>query len=155
MARRLNLEAGSNLRLIDSCITQLKTQGPSRTCNESKEEEEDLEGDRRQRLRLGVLFHDGDVIRVAHKWPHVHVFGRSFRNPQRCMRVYRLAGRGRRGQFVVVRNRSLDGRQAGFLGRSVAETGKDSRFAITLGPYGLGAGVGMVVALQHRYTCSL
>ena len=29
----------SDLRLIDSCITQLKAQGPSRTCNESKEEE--------------------------------------------------------------------------------------------------------------------
>ena len=29
------------LRLIDSCITQLKAQGPSRTCDESKEEEED------------------------------------------------------------------------------------------------------------------
>ena len=27
-------------RLIDSCITQLKAQGPSRTCNESKKEEE-------------------------------------------------------------------------------------------------------------------
>ena len=36
-------EAGSYLRLIDSCITQLKAQGLSRTCNESKEEEE--EGD--------------------------------------------------------------------------------------------------------------
>ena len=34
-------EAGSYLRLIDSCITQLKAQGPSRTCNESKEEEEE------------------------------------------------------------------------------------------------------------------
>ena len=33
-------EAGSYLRLIDSFITQIKTQGPSRTCNESKEEEE-------------------------------------------------------------------------------------------------------------------
>jgi len=33
-------EAGSYLRLIDSCITQLNAQGPSRTCNESKEEEE-------------------------------------------------------------------------------------------------------------------
>ena len=32
-------EAGSYFRLIDSCITQLKAQGPSRTCNESKEEE--------------------------------------------------------------------------------------------------------------------
>jgi len=28
----------SFLRLIDSCITQLKAQGPSRTCNEGKEE---------------------------------------------------------------------------------------------------------------------
>jgi len=35
-------EAGSYLRLIGSCITQLKAQGPSRSCNESKEEEEDL-----------------------------------------------------------------------------------------------------------------
>ena len=34
-------EAGSYLRLIDSCITQLKAQGPSRTCNESREEEEE------------------------------------------------------------------------------------------------------------------
>jgi len=33
-------EAGAYSRLIDSCITQLKAQGPSRTCNESKEEEE-------------------------------------------------------------------------------------------------------------------
>jgi len=33
-------DAGSYLRLIDSCITQLKAQGASRTCNESKEEEE-------------------------------------------------------------------------------------------------------------------
>jgi len=31
-------EAGSYLRLIDSCIAQLKAQGPSRTCNESKED---------------------------------------------------------------------------------------------------------------------
>ena len=29
------------MRLIDSCITQFKAQGPSRTCNESKEEEEE------------------------------------------------------------------------------------------------------------------
>ena len=32
-------EAGSYLRPIDSCITQRKAQGPSRTCNESQEEE--------------------------------------------------------------------------------------------------------------------
>ena len=31
-------EAGLHLRLIDSCITQLKAQGPSRTCNKSEEE---------------------------------------------------------------------------------------------------------------------
>ena len=34
-------EAGSYLRLIDSCITRRKAQGPFRTCNESKEEEEE------------------------------------------------------------------------------------------------------------------
>jgi len=33
-------EAGSYLRLIDSCMTQLQAQGHSRTCNESKEEED-------------------------------------------------------------------------------------------------------------------
>ena len=32
-------EAGSYLRIIDCCITQLEAQGPSRTCNESEEEE--------------------------------------------------------------------------------------------------------------------
>jgi len=37
-------EAGSYLRLVDSCITQLKAQGPSRTCNESKEEEQEEKG---------------------------------------------------------------------------------------------------------------
>ena len=35
-------ETGSHLRLIDSCITQLKAQGTSRACIMSKEEEEDL-----------------------------------------------------------------------------------------------------------------
>ena len=37
---------GSYLRRIDSCIIQIKALGPSRTCNESKEEEEStaLEG---------------------------------------------------------------------------------------------------------------
>ena len=34
------LTSSSYLRLIDSCITQLKAQGPARTCNESKAEEE-------------------------------------------------------------------------------------------------------------------
>ena len=39
-SREPGTEAGSYLRIIDSCITQLKAEGPSRTCNESKEEEE-------------------------------------------------------------------------------------------------------------------
>ena len=34
------LKDGSSLRLIDSCITQLKVQGSARTCIESKAEEE-------------------------------------------------------------------------------------------------------------------
>ena len=33
-------EAGSYVRRTDSCITQLKAQGPCRTCQESEEEEE-------------------------------------------------------------------------------------------------------------------
>jgi len=36
---RSGTEAGSYLRLIDSCTTQLKAQGPSRTCNERQEED--------------------------------------------------------------------------------------------------------------------
>ena len=43
-------EAVSHLRLTDSCITQLRAQGPSRTCNESTEEGEGLAQD-----HLGVL----------------------------------------------------------------------------------------------------
>ena len=34
-------EAGSYLRLVGSGITQVKARGPSRTCNESNEEEEE------------------------------------------------------------------------------------------------------------------
>ena len=47
-------EAGSYLRLIDSCITQLKAQGPSRTCNESKEEEEGGVHTRKEILTMAV-----------------------------------------------------------------------------------------------------
>ena len=39
----LGLEAGSYLRSIDSCVTQLMVQGPSRTCGESKEDDEEEE----------------------------------------------------------------------------------------------------------------
>ena len=37
-------EARGSCGFIDLCITQLKAQGPSRTCNESKEEEEEARG---------------------------------------------------------------------------------------------------------------
>ena len=37
-------EVGSYLGLINSCITQLKARGPARTCNESREEEEEVCG---------------------------------------------------------------------------------------------------------------
>jgi len=46
-------EAGSYLRLIDSFNTQHKAQGPSRTCNESKEEEEEEDG----RVLLILLYY--------------------------------------------------------------------------------------------------
>ena len=45
-------EAGSYLRLIDSCVTQRKAQGPSRTCKKSKEEDE------KKGYREGVLEHE-------------------------------------------------------------------------------------------------
>ena len=41
----LQIEAGSHLKLIDSCITQLKAEGPSRTWTESKEEETEEESE--------------------------------------------------------------------------------------------------------------
>ena len=56
-------EEGSYLSLIDSCITQLKAQGPSRTCNESKGGGVCLGED-------GELFACGSLIRnfnLAHK----------------------------------------------------------------------------------------
>ena len=52
---RYGNQADSYLRFIDSCITQLKAQGPSRTCNESKKEEEKFQH------RADV----GPVVRVA------------------------------------------------------------------------------------------
>jgi len=44
---------GSYLRRIDFCITQLKDQGPSRTCNESKEDE---------------VFHRGSALLGCDQW---------------------------------------------------------------------------------------
>jgi hypothetical protein len=39
----VGFQTGSYLRLTDSCLSQLEAQGPSMTCNESKEEEEEEE----------------------------------------------------------------------------------------------------------------
>jgi len=39
LERCLSSEAGPYLRRIDSCITQLEAQGPSRACDESEEED--------------------------------------------------------------------------------------------------------------------
>ena len=47
-------EAGSYVRLIDSCITQLKAQGISRTCNESKDEEDGEEEEEEDHRPVGV-----------------------------------------------------------------------------------------------------
>ena len=63
------------LRLIDFCITQLKAQGPSRTCDESKEEEEDTLGDvtggyaprQEQQLRRMVKRFRGGLVFKAHR----------------------------------------------------------------------------------------
>jgi len=38
----LRVEAGSYSRLINSCFTQLQAQGPTRTCNENKEQDEEV-----------------------------------------------------------------------------------------------------------------
>ena len=51
-------EEGSYLKFIDSCITQLKVQGPSRTCNESKEEAKKKVPGAAQRLSQRLL--DGE-----------------------------------------------------------------------------------------------
>ena len=59
--RGCGTEAGAYLRPIDSCITQLKVQGPSRTCNESKEEEEKAASF----SRAGAARHGGGARHVA------------------------------------------------------------------------------------------
>jgi len=57
-------EAGSYLRRIDFCITQLKAQGLSRTCNESKEINVGWTGDRHEaRRRVQGLLEIKDTLR--------------------------------------------------------------------------------------------
>jgi len=68
-------EAGSYLRLIDSFITQLKAQGPSRTCNESKEEEEGS-----TRVTENTLSHTHSLshtLSLTHKHTLSHTLSRS------------------------------------------------------------------------------
>ena len=57
-------ETGSYLRRIDSCITQLKAQGPSRTCDENKEEEEALKQTRFQGRHQTDLISEDNVIQL-------------------------------------------------------------------------------------------
>jgi len=66
--------------LIDSCITQLKAQGPSRTCNESNEEEEKKTQVISQKLHY--LFLQPSSRRLLRHPPH-----RRPRVPRRHLRV--------------------------------------------------------------------
>jgi len=63
-------EAGSYLRLIDSCITQSKAQGPSRTCNESKEEEEEEPGRKAFRSQGLSVIRLRQVSGLGTRWSH-------------------------------------------------------------------------------------
>jgi len=65
---RCGTEAGSYLRRIDSYITQPTAQGPSRTCNESKEEEEEKV---RAGAARGAFTHRGFAAHQASGHPHL------------------------------------------------------------------------------------
>ena len=83
---------GSYLRRIDSCITQLKAQGPARTCNESKEEEEEGSG-------RGDLGPGPETVAAAP--PPAHPFPQKRRqrpNELRCFR--RKLGREPRASWL-------------------------------------------------------
>ena len=49
-------ESGPYLRRIDSCIPQLKAQGPSRTCDQSKEKEKETSKQYRSPRARNLLF---------------------------------------------------------------------------------------------------
>jgi len=89
------------LRLIDYCITQLKAQGPSRTCNESKEEvrvhlEEGLvRGKLPRAVNRRELHKESGPLRAVHlsrhKWPGgttIHHTNAPFRDPLGLSQVY-------------------------------------------------------------------
>jgi len=69
----LRSEVGSYLRLMDSCISQLKAQGPSRTCNESKEEKREVTFD--PSTHLSFLF--GRVRALGGLSIEYHIFVRA------------------------------------------------------------------------------
>ena len=56
MLSHMMLSHMCDVRPIDSCITQLKDQGPSRTCNEIKADEEE---DADVRFKLQTLWSRG------------------------------------------------------------------------------------------------
>ena len=63
------------MRIIDSCITQLKAQGPSRTCNQSQEEEEEEGlgmGRRPPALEVAI---GQDLRHCAHNQPDIILMG--------------------------------------------------------------------------------
>ena len=68
-------EAGSYLQLIDSCITHLKAQGASRTCNESKEEEAFDPG--RRVFRVGLAPGKDLIRQQSRDLPHGRELQRS------------------------------------------------------------------------------
>jgi hypothetical protein len=75
-------EAGSYLRLIDSCIIQLQAQGPSRTCNESQEEEEEeLEFAPGQSVPVGAF----DKVDEYSGVPRKHLIRRHYSIHEPCL----------------------------------------------------------------------
>ena len=60
-------KASSYLRLINFCITQLKAQGPSRTCNERNAEEEATWGECSDLLATAQSFGLTNLVRLGLK----------------------------------------------------------------------------------------
>ena len=85
-----------HVRLIDSCITQLKAQGPSKACNESKEEEEAWgTNTSRPRHRPRTLARVSDIYTYVciyiYTYIYIYIYNRTglgleFLSPQRVAR---------------------------------------------------------------------
>jgi len=76
-------KAGSYLRLIDSCITQLRAQGPSRTCNESNDEEEEGGSLAFERSSVGTV---RGVLRCG--WCYIRAFEAQRIVPYEALHVF-------------------------------------------------------------------